>query len=945
MSFWTKLFGDPNARQIQLFQPLIERINGLEEELRACSDEELRSLTERFRARLHPSAGEGETLDDLLPEAFAAVREAARRTLSQRHYDVQLMGGIVLHRGIIAEMRTGEGKTLVATLPVYLNALMGKGVHVVTVNDYLSRRDAAWMGQVYHALGMSIGILNHDTAFVYDPAHVSAKSESPNSAQMQNPQSLSGGQAAETVNGQRSTEDAVREADRERDETGSFRVAHEFLRPVPRPQAYEADITYGTNNEFGFDYLRDNMVSSVSQMAQRPEDTHTYAIVDEVDSILIDEARTPLIISAPDEESGKLYPQFARIVPSLIAEEDFTLDEKRKTVSITDSGIEKIQQRLGLGDIYQEGGSRYVHHLEQALRAQVLFARDRDYVVKDGQVVIVDEFTGRLMPGRRWSDGLHQAVEAKEGVAVQRESKTLASITFQNYFRQYAKLAGMTGTARSSAEEFAKVYGLQVLSVPTHRPLIREDLPDRIYKNKTGKLRALVEHVRERSAAGQPVLVGTASIQNNEVVHTLLEQAGVDHEVLNAKNHEREAEILAQAGRRGAVTVATNMAGRGVDIILGGNPVDSTEAEAVRQAGGLMVLGTERHEARRIDDQLRGRAGRQGDPGASQFYVSTEDDLVRIFSGDRLHRIMETLGVRDEDAIENRVVSSSIEKAQERIEGHHFDARKYVLEYDDVMNRHRSAIYRLREEVLREDDNTDRMLEWLYALVRQELSMRRDVNTGEVDIEEVAQSLKTVAPFDPNVHVTLLERSPRIPPVDGSDPLAEYLESELDRLWELKEKEVGEEEMRRLVKIVMLRTVDDVWVDHLAAMESLRESVQLRAYGQRDPLVEYKIEAQRLYGQLLETVRMRAAGIIFHVRTMAPEQHANMREKREDLPGEQRIPHQDSVTPQHDTSAPVQEGPRIGRNDPCPCGAINPATGEIYKYKKCGLIHAPHHKN
>ncbi|MEK9208660.1 MAG: preprotein translocase subunit SecA, partial [Patescibacteria group bacterium] len=639
LEFLSKIFPDANARTIRSFSSAVEQVNALEPRMQAMSDDELRGLTPALRTRL---AG-GETLDDILPEAFAVVREASRRKSGKRHFDVQLIGGMVLHQGKIAQMSTGEGKTLVATLPAYLNALEGKGVHVVTVNDYLSRRDATWMGQIYDALGVSVGVLNHDASYIYDPSHVSP---------------------------------AQQEAlDEERDATGSFRVVHEFLRPVQRRDAYEADITYGTNNEYGFDYLRDNMAMSVDTMSQRPEHTHHFAIVDEVDSILIDEARTPLIISSPDEESGQLYAAFSRIVPHLKEGEDFNIDEKLKAVSITDAGIDKVQERLGIANIYEEGGVRYVHHMEQALRALILFRLDKDYVVKDGEVIIVDEFTGRLMPGRRWSDGLHQAIEAKENVKVQRESRTLATVTFQNYFRLYKKLSGMTGTARTSAEEFHKVYILDVVAVPTNKPMIRADLTDRIYKSEVGKFRALAAEIKRRNETGQPVLVGTVSIEKNEMLSLLLTRAGVRHQVLNAKNHEREAEIIAQAGRLGAVTVATNMAGRGVDIILGGNPSDEAEAAKVRELGGLCVFGTERHEARRIDDQLRGRAGRQGDPGASQFFVSTEDELVRVFGGDRLTNIMTTLGVTDDDVIENRLVSRSIAQAQSRIEGRNFDSR------------------------------------------------------------------------------------------------------------------------------------------------------------------------------------------------------------------------------------------------------------------------------
>ena len=737
MAFLGKLFGDANSKYIHSLQPMVDKINALEKDFEKLSNEELRKLTHDFRNRIQV----GETLEDLLPEAFAAVREASKRTLGQRHFDVQLMGGIVLHQGKIAEMRTGEGKTLVATLPAYLNALLGKGVHVVTVNDYLSRRDGAWMGQVFDALGMSVGVINHDASYIYD--------------------------ASQTT----------KEQDKEEDATGSFHVVHEFLRPVSRREAYEANITYGTNNEYGFDYLRDNMAYEPGVMVQRIE--HHFAIVDEVDSILIDEARTPLIISAPDGDSGKLYETFSKIAPRLKKEEDFTVDEKQKAVSITEEGINKVEKSLGLGDIYSAGDVRYVHHLEQALKAQVLFQKDRDYVVKNGEVIIVDEFTGRLMPGRRWPEGLHQAVEAKEGVQVQKESRTLATITFQNYFRLYKKLAGMTGTAQTSAEEFGKVYNLDVVSVPTNKPAIRKDLPDRIYKNMEGKYRAVAREVKERHETGQPVLIGTVSIEKNEILSAMLKREGVPHNVLNAKQHEKEAELHAQAGRLGAVTVATNMAGRGVDIILGGNPPDYEEANKGREVGGLHVIGTERHEARRIDNQLRGRAGRQGDPGSSQFFVSLEDDVIRIFGGERIKGLMERFGFGDEDAIENRMISGIIEQAQSKIEGHHFDSRKYVLEYDDVMNKHRTAIYKQRKEILFAKNNKDLAFEWASTYI--------------------------------------------------PDAAEQY---------EKKEKEVGQENMRKLEKFVLLRVIDEFWMDHIQQMDSLRQSVQLRAYGQRDPLIE-----------------------------------------------------------------------------------------------------------
>lgn len=829
MSLISKIFGDANARYVKSLQPVVDRINSLESEFEKLSDDELKDKSRELRDR----TSTGETLDDLLPEAFAAVREAAKRTLGQRHFDVQLMGGIVLHQGKIAEMRTGEGKTLVATLPAYLNALESKGVHIVTVNDYLARRDAAWMGQIYNALGMSVGCINHDATYIYDASHT------------------------------------TKEEDKERDAEGSFKVVYEFLRPVSRRQAYEANITYGTNNEYGFDYLRDNMAYEPSAMVQR-SDGHHFAIVDEVDSILIDEARTPLIISAPDEDSGKLYQTFAKIVPHLKREEDYTVDEKQRAVSITEQGIEKVEKQLGTGNIYEEGDVRYVHHLEQALKAHVLFQRDKDYVVKNGEVIIVDEFTGRLMPGRRWSEGLHQAVEAKEGVQIQKESRTLATITFQNYFRLYKKLAGMTGTAQTSAEEFNKVYKLDVVSVPTNKPAIREDLPDRIYKNEKGKFLAVAKEIKERHEKGQPVLIGTVSIEKNEMLSMLLEREGIPHNILNAKQHEKEAELHAQAGRLGAVTVATNMAGRGVDIILGGNPPSQEEAGQVRQLGGLHVIGTERHEARRIDNQLRGRAGRQGDPGSSQFFVSTQDDVIRVFGGDRLHNIMETLGVGDDDVIENKFISRAIEQAQSKIEGHHFDSRKYVLEYDDVINKHRTAIYKLRKEILFSKNNKELALGWL----------------------------------------------------------ANYIEGAPEK-YDQREKELGEENMRKIEKLVLLRVIDQFWMDHIEQLDHLRQSVQLRGYGQRDPLVEYKIEAHRLFQQLEEAIKAQFTDLIFKVELMQQPRTVRIEEQRPDIESSHKhIQTGQQVINEPAHRIPSPEFANVGRNDPCPCG-----SGK--KYKKC----------
>ncbi|MCD6500414.1 preprotein translocase subunit SecA, partial [bacterium] len=636
MSFLTKLFGDPNEKYLKKLQPIVDKINMLEPKFKHISNEELKKKTKEFKERLR----KGETLDDILPEAFALVREAAKRTLHQRHFDVQLIGGIILHQGKIAEMVTGEGKTLAATSPLYLNALTGKGCHLVTVNDYLARRDTVWMGQIYHLLGLSVGCLNHAQSFLYDPNYKKPDEEK----------------------------------ERIRDELGSFQVVEDFLRPCSRREAYLADITYGTNHEFGFDYLRDNMVLALENQVQRG---FNFAILDEIDSVLIDEARTPLIISQPDFEASKMYREFSKITPQLNENLDYNIDEKMKVVTLTEKGIDKIEKILGLRNIYQEKGIKYLHHLEQALRAKVFFQRDRDYVVRDGKVIIVDEFTGRLMPGRRWSGGLHQAIEAKEGVEVQPESRTLATITFQNFFRMYQKLAGMTGTAVTSAEEFDKVYHLEVIVVPTNKPLRRKNLPDRVYKTERGKFLAIVEEIKKRHQKGQPILVGTTSIEKNEYLGKLLEREGIPHQILNAKHHEREGQIIAQAGKLGKVTVATNMAGRGVDIILGGNPPDPKEAQKVKELGGLHVIGAQRHEARRIDNQLRGRAGRQGDPGSSQFFVSLEDDLLRIFGSERIKSLMEVLKIPETQPIEAKILSGAIEKAQARVEGLNFDLRKH----------------------------------------------------------------------------------------------------------------------------------------------------------------------------------------------------------------------------------------------------------------------------
>jgi len=716
----------------------------LEPEYEALSDDGLRGKTEEFRLRL----AEGATVDSLLPEAFAAVRESARRTLHLRPFDVQLIGGIVLHNRGIAEMRTGEGKTLVATLPAYLNALPKKGVHVVTVNDYLARRDAVWMGQVYVALGLSVGVINHDSSFIYDASHM--------------------------------------ENDAMRDEEGSFRVFHEFLRPCSRREAYEADITYGTNSEYGFDYLRDNIAYNSNELRQRG---HYFAIVDEIDSILIDEARTPLIISAPAAESEDLYRQFADIAGKLNPETDYTVDEKQKAIQLTDAGIEHAEKLLGVENIYTEKGIKYVHHLETAVRARALFERDRSYVVKDGEVVIVDEFTGRMQPGRRWSEGLHQAIEAKEHVTVQKESRTYASITYQNYFRLYDKLAGMTGTAKTSSEEFYKVYGLEVVDIPTNRAVVRADRNDLIFQTEKGKFKALARKIKELHQKGQPVLVGTVSIEKNELLSAYLKTEGVPHEILNAKNHEREGEIVASAGHKGKVTVATNMAGRGVDIKLGGISATKEEQDEIKNMGGLFVLGTERHEARRIDNQLRGRSGRQGDPGETQFFVSLEDNLMRVFAPDSIKGLMGRFGIPEDEPITNGLVSRALESAQTKIEGFNFDARKHVLEFDNVLDRQRKAVYDRRRKVL------------------------------EGSLNEVEDVLKELA--------------------------AESEEAK--QVIEKKEAEFGREEFLGAARTIMLQTLDMLWVEHLESMEYLRGSVNLRAYGQRDPLTEYRKEGTRIY--------------------------------------------------------------------------------------------------
>ncbi|MBI3421072.1 MAG: preprotein translocase subunit SecA, partial [Candidatus Sungbacteria bacterium] len=890
MAFLGKLFGDANARYIASLESAVARINELESDAISRSDEELRASTEKLQKRFE----EGETLEDLLPEAFATVREAAKRTIGKRHFDVQLIGGMVLHKGKIAEMKTGEGKTLVATLPLYLNALAGKGSHLITPNDYLSRVGAGWMGPVYHTLGISVGVIAHDISGIYDP-------------QYQDPHAH-----------------------------GDERLSH--FRPCTRREAYGADITYGTNNEFGFDYLRDNLEYDPNELRQRE---HSYAIVDEVDSILIDEARTPLIISMPDQESAELYQVFARITPRLEQGADYNVDEKMKAVSITEEGIEKVEKILGIGNIYEEKGIRFVHHLESSLRAQALYQRDREYVVRDGEVVIVDEFTGRLMPGRRWSEGLHQAVEAKEGVRVQQESRTLATITFQNYFRMYGKLAGMTGTAQTSAEEFHKVYNLDVITVPTHRPMIRADSPDLVFRTEQGKFKALVREIKARNEQGQPVLVGTVSIAKNERLAKMLEIEGIPHQLLNAKNHEQEALIIAQAGRKGAVTVATNMAGRGVDILLGGAEPGPEEVRVVQELGGLHVIGTERHEARRIDNQLRGRSGRQGDPGSSQFFLSFEDDVMRVFGSDKVKRLMETFGIPEDEAIENRMVTKALESAQAKIEGFHFDARKHVLEFDDVLNKQRDAVYRMRREILfarqaaSADESIDKNLKTrILEMIEEEVERIVSFHTAgesesEWNLEEIFESAKSIAPVAGGLDAELRAiAAAKQESQEKRQAMADLLCAALGILYEEREKAAGSDNMRNLERMVMLRSIDALWMDHLDQMEHLRDSVRLRAYGQRDPLVEYKNEGSRLFHELQQAIRAQIVNTIFKVGEGAMIRDETGDLGRAQFSGGEEVPSGvalslDAVSPAS-LSKPLQgkavAARQPNRNDPCPCG-------------------------
>ena len=914
-----KIFGTKHERDVKRIMPTVVASNAFEPSVRALGDAELQAKTDEFRKRLEA----GEPLDELLPEAFAVCREAARRTVGMRHFDVQLIGGVVLHEGKIAEMATGEGKTLVATLPAYLNGLTGRGVHIVTVNDYLAKRDAQWMGPIYHALGLTVGVIQHEASFRYDPAYV----------------------------------------------TSDVRMT--ALRPCARQEAYRADVTYGTNNEFGFDYLRDNMRFTLDELVQR--ELH-YAIVDEVDSILIDEARTPLIISGPADESTDLYYKLDRIIPKLKRaativegklseieaqkEGDYIVDEKARAVALTEQGIATCERLLSVDNLYDPQHITLLHHIQQGLRAHALFKRDVDYVVKDGQVIIVDEFTGRLMPGRRWSDGLHQAVEAKESVRIERENQTLATITFQNYFRMYEKLAGMTGTAETEAEEFAKIYKLDVTVIPTNVPLVRVNLPDVVYKTEREKFNAAVEDIIKRNTRGQPVLVGTVSIEKSEQLSKLLKKRGIRHEVLNAKYHEREAEIVAQAGREGSVTIATNMAGRGTDILLGGNPdflskeilrkkgldpataapgertaalgearrITEPEHARVVGLGGLHILGTERHEARRVDNQLRGRSGRQGDPGSSRFYLSLEDDLLRIFGSHRIQKIMERLGMEEGEPIEHKLVTRAIATAQKRVETHNYEIRKHLLEYDDVMNKQREIIYGMRRQILEGEPQADTIAEWIEDLVAVTLDAyaAEGAHPEDWDLGGLGEAL--YRQFDVRIP------SARFGEAVSREGLAELVGAAVRERYADRERELGPDLVRALERHEMLVVIDAQWKDHLLSIDHLKEGIGLRGYGQRDPLTEYKKEAFDLFQDMVERVKAAVVERLFKVQIVrdAPMElpaitaWADARESRGELPAEPGR----STPPLKREPVRTPTGAKVGRNDPCPCG-----SGK--KYKKC----------
>ncbi len=863
MTFLQKLFGDPNQKTLSKIQPFVDEINSLEDEWKSKSDEEIRAKIVELKSEVQHK---GVSLDEILPITFALVREASVRTLGQRHFDVQLIGGIVLHQGKIAEMRTGEGKTLVATLPTVLNALTGRGVHIVTVNDYLAKRDAVWMGQIYHFLGLSLGIVTGEGAYLYQ--EISAE-------------------------------------DKERDEKGSYEVEQEFLISASRREAYAADITYGTNNEFGFDYLRDNMAISEANMVQRE---YYFAIVDEVDSALIDEARTPLIISAPDTDSPALYKTFASIVPTLKPDTDYTVDEKMRTVNITELGIDKVEKALNITNIYEEKGIAFVHHLEQALKAQALFQLDKEYVVKDGEIIIIDQFTGRMTPGRRYSEGLHQALEAKEGVTIQQESKTLATITLQNYFRMYDKLGGMTGTAVTSAEEFHKVYNLDVVVMPTNKQIQRKDLPDVVYKNEKAKFTAIAKKVKELSQTGQPVLLGTASIEKSEQLGKVFDKFGLKYTILNAKQHEAEGLIIADAGKRGAITIATNMAGRGVDIKLGGSNATEEQKQEILNLGGLYVIGSERHEARRIDNQLRGRSGRQGEVGVTQFYLSLDDDIMRIFGGDRIKSLMERFNFPEDEPIENVLIAKSIESAQTKIEGFHFDSRKHLLEYDDVINKQREIIYKKRRDILLhqgdiQTQTEDLLRENIYKIVSFYTSAE---STREWDIEAITKDIEGLVGNKINFQSTLESIRDQESTLDiKKESIIDTLMQTVLAIIQKRFEAVDQSQYRAILSSVYIQTIDNIWMEHLEVIDYLKTGIRLRGYAQRDPLVEYKNEAFMLFEKLLSSIKQNYISTILRIEP-TPQIAANPM----------------------NTVVAGESLPRVGRNDPCPCG-----SGK--KYKKC----------
>ncbi len=888
-------FLDSNEREINKLQSFVDQVNSLEKKYTKLSDKQLQEKLEELRSQYK----KGKNLEELLPDAFAAVREAANRTLKMKHFDVQIMAATILHQGKIAEQKTGEGKTLSATPALFLNAITGKGVHLVTVNDYLARRDCGWMGPIFHALGASCATIVHDAAFIYDPKYKDTTHE-------------------------------------------DKRLQH--LRPVSRKEAYAADVTYGTNNEFGFDYLRDNMAFRLSDQVQRG---HFYAVVDEVDSILIDEARTPLIISAPAQEATEKYYEFSKIVSNLSKSTDYVVDEKSKTVHLTEHGTLKIEKLLGVDNLYEKDFS-VLHHIEQALKARTLFERDRDYVVRNGEVIIVDEFTGRLMEGRRYSEGLHQAIEAKEGVNIQQESKTLATISFQNYFRLYEKLAGMTGTAETEAEEFHKIYKLDVVVIPTHRDNIRKDHPDTIYKTQKAKYTAVANLVADLNKKGQPVLVGTTAIDKNEFLSDLLKHKGISHAVLNAKNHEREAEIISQAGQKGAVTVATNMAGRGVDIILGKN---------VDKLGGLYVIGTERHESRRIDNQLRGRSGRQGDPGETRFFVSLEDDLMRIFGGDQVANVMNFLKMPEDVPIEHGMVSKALEGAQKKVEGHNFDIRKHTVEYDDVMNQQRQIIYRIRKRVLESAENKDSLKNEILEKIEQEINNLIAIDAEEgFNVDKVIESFTSIIPIDPQ---SLKDIRKKIEEMGDSEKASQFLFDLAKDFYQQREKQVGEEVARQMEVFVYLNTIDTLWIEHLDTMDDLRAGIGLRGYAQRDPLIEYRRESFDLFERLMTEIDYEIVHRIYKVGVQNQQpQPIVVEEKRpvieigveqekkevaqtsQGKPIEKVLESEEVVTKvtveragQVVSTQTLGEGGnikhnKIGRNDPCWCG-----SGK--KYKRC----------